>query len=96
MARSCAGIISVPVPGTAAAPVRRARRDALRVALRSRSCHPLDDLVRIVPAEGGRRSQRVQAPRRRGYDGHMGILITVLVILAIVALVLFIVRRGRV
>ena len=32
----------------------------------------------------------------RGYDGHMGILILILVVLAIVALVLYIARRTRV
>jgi hypothetical protein len=33
---------------------------------------------------------------RRGYDDYMGILITVLVILAIVALIFFIARRSRI
>jgi len=45
-----------------------------------------------VPDIGHRGFGRVNA----GYDGHMGILIAVLVILAIVALVLFIARRSRV
>ena len=32
----------------------------------------------------------------RGYDGHMGILILILVVLAIVALIFYIARRTRV
>ncbi len=45
-----------------------------------------------MPDIGHRGFTRVSA----GYDGHMGILIAVLVILAIVALVLYIARRTRV
>jgi hypothetical protein len=52
-------------------------------------------LCRIVPA-GGDVGHRGFTPARAGYDNHMGILIAVLVILAIVALVLYIARRTRI
>jgi hypothetical protein len=44
----------------------------------------------------GRRSQRGYAGDREGYHEQMGILITILVVLAIIALVMFIARRSRV
>jgi len=50
---------------------------------------------RSVPADPAI-GHRGFIPRATGYHDHMGILILVLVILAIVALVLYIARRSRV
>src|SRR5439155_23650743 len=92
IASSCAGVRSIPGPGTA-----RGAHAASPPVRASDMCTPSTTTVdgRSVPAEPvvGHRGFR---PGSAGYDGHVGILVLVLVVLAIIALVLYIARRSRV
>jgi hypothetical protein len=86
-------VSSMPCPGTA-----RGDHAASPPVRASVMCTPSATKVDASERTGGtgRRSQRVQTGKPRGYDGHMGILILILVVLAIIALVIYIARRSRV